>query len=464
MLRFKFQAGTVFALLCVAPVFAQDVDSGAKPAMSGDNVALLQTGASTDAPDNRPLAGAQNLSLGSASGSHSFLLPSFGITTQLQVTPDNSSSGQYSRHYSTYLTGRLALNKISAHSELLLDYLAGGGFSSLSSQENSLLQNVDVAETIRVGRWQQMFGEQFSYLPSSAFNFSGLGGLNNFGVALGTAGVPTGFRQDLIPNQTIFTSGADRISNTGIAQTNYLLTRRASVSVFGAYSNLHFRDHGFLDTSTFHGGAGFNYLLSPLNSMSISYEFSRLWLAELPTGIDNHSAELTLARRITGKLSAQVGAGPVFQEFRAQLAGSSTRTSWTLHSAFLYQSNPWESGFDYLHALTGGSGVLPGAETDMFSVHLSRTLGNWRLAPVAGYARNSSLRQTSVILATSQGWFVGGTASRQFVGLGSLFISYNAAGQSGLAGICPALSCQTGGVTHVVSVGYSWGFHPIALE
>jgi hypothetical protein len=431
----------------------------------GDGAAALQADGPPDLQDTRPLAGAQNLSLGSRSSNRGFLLPSFGVTTQAQFNPYGSGAANNSSPLSTtFLSGRLALNKISTGSELLVDYLAGGGFSSASTQSSSVIQSLDFSETIRGGRWQQMFGEQFSYLPTSSFNFSGLGGLSNFGVSLGGVGSTPSLRPNLVPNQSIFTNGAERISNAAIVQTTYALGYRSSLNFLGTYGTLHFLQSGFYDSSMINAGAGYNYLLSPLNSMAISYGFSRLMLSALAVGPESHSVQLSLARRITGRLSFQAGAGPDFQFYNRPLGGTNMIVSWTANSALAYQLRNWGTGFSYDHSLTAGSGVLPGAETDVFSGHLERRFGNWEASMTMGYSRNRAPRQTSTPAITPQGWYAGVQASRRFARFGSLFVSYNVLGQSSLATVCLLPACSPNRVTQTVSLGYNWGLRPIILE
>jgi hypothetical protein len=200
--------------------------------------------------------------------------------------------------------------------------------------------------------------------------------------------------------------------------------------------------------------------------MSVSYGFNRLMLANSQQGTDDHSVQLSFARRVTGRLSVQIGAGPDIQVYRAPLAGPGTVVSWALNSGLTYQFRNVGAGFDYTHSLTGGSGVLPGAETDMFSGHLGRRFGNWETSVSAGYSRNRALQQTLANARgiTPQGWFGGAQASRHFVRYGSLFFAYNVSRQSGLTGICALVACATNTVTQTVSIGYNWGFRPIVLE
>jgi hypothetical protein len=229
---------------------------------------------------------------------------------------------------------------------------------------------------------------------------------------------------------------------------------------------LNFVDGGLQNSSNVSARGGYNYLLSPLNSMAVSYSFYRLTLANLRQGTDDHSVQLSFARRVTGRLTFQVGAGPDIQFYRAPLAGPGTVVSWALNSGLTYQLRNAGTGFNYLHALTGGSGVLPGAETDMFSGNLGRKFGHWEVSVSAGYSRNSALQQTILNASgiTPQGWFGGAQASRHFVRYGSLFFSYNVSRQSGLTGICALAACATNTVTQTISIGYTWGFRPIVLE
>jgi hypothetical protein len=450
-------------VLCASAASAQDTGNAPKPAMTGGSATGLESDTPPDIADTRPLAGVQNLSLGSRS-SHSFLLPSFGVTSALQFNGYDTSAGTSSPQSTTYLSGRLGVNKISSRSELMVDYLAAGGFSSDSNQGNSVIQSLDFAETIRGGRWSQTFGEAFSYLPSSSFNFGGMGGLNNLGVSLGAAGTTPGFRQDLIPNESILTNGSARINSATMVQTGYALGYRSSLSVFGSYGTLHFLNGGLQDNSNVTAGVGYNYLLSPLNSMSISYGFSTLMLPNLPRGPDSHSVLMSFGRRMTGRLSFQIGAGPDIQVFQSPLAGSGTVLSWTLNSALNYQIRSWGTGLNYSHSLTGGSGVLPGAETDQFSGHAGRKLGSWQTSLGLGYSRNHALQQTSATTFAPQAWFAGGGISRGFGTFGSLDISYNASRESSLGAICALPVCNTSGLSQTVSIGYSWGFRPIVLE
>jgi hypothetical protein len=467
---YRIGIGWVGLVLSASLVQAQDNAAPPKPAMATGVLSSASRGddstAVPDTPDVRPVSGVQNVSLGSQSGSHSFLLPSLGVTTTMQINPYQASQSSAPSLISTsYISGRLGINKISGHSELLVDYLAGGGFSNYSDEGNSVIQSLDFSETLRWGRWSQTFGEQFNYLPGSSFNFGGLGGLSNLGVGLGNAGSTPDFRQDLLPQQGIRTTGA-RLSSATMAQTTYALGYRSSLAFSGTYGLLDFFGNGLQDSSTLSASAGYNYLLSPLNSMSVGYSYGRVMLSNSVFGIENHSVQLGVARRITGRLSFQVGAGPDLQLYTSPIAGPSRLLAWAAHSGLNYQVGHVNMGFEYSHSLGGGSGVLPGAEADTFSGHVGRSFGHWQTSISTGYSSSQALEQTLGISNAPRlhAWFAGVQASRSFTHFGGMFASYNVAGQSNLAGICSAAACAQNNVIQTVSIGYNWGFRPIALE
>jgi len=422
--------------------------------------------------DTTPLAGAQNLTLGLPPSVHSFLLPSFGISSQAQTNPYNSSqSGSPAVIESTYLTGRLALSRTSGRSSLSLDYLTGGSFSTDSNQGNSGIQNLHFSDMINWGRWSTMFGDQLSYTSQSPFGFGGLGGLNSLGVGLGNGvGSNAGFRNDFLPGQSILITGSPQISNAAIGEVSYALNHRASLTFVGSFGLLDFVNAGFQNSSyaTFQGG--YNYLLDRKNSIAVFYRFNDFWYAnpsQAFQGIQDHNVQMSFARRVTGRLSFQVGAGPDTRVYHAPLAGPSTLVTWTASSSLNYQYRHLAAGLTFNHSLTGGSGVFLGATTDLLSGSVSRTFNrDWDGAFTAGYSRNQPIQQTTpnANMISPQAWFVTARVNRHFVRYGSFFIAYSASGQSSLASVCTLPACTVSTLSSSVSIGYNWGLRPIVLE
>jgi hypothetical protein len=419
-------------------------------------------------PDSRPLAGAQELTLGSLANAHSFLLPSFSVITQAGADPFTTGASHPDVLSTSYLTGRLGVNQVSSRSSFLLDYVAGASFSNEPAMGNSLIQGLDATETIQWSRWTLLFGDQFSYLSSSPFGFGGVGGVKNLGVSLGNgAGSSPGISSSFTPTDSVYVDGLPRINNTAIGQATYALSHRASLNFIGSYGILDFVNSPLQDSSIIGFQGGFNYLLSRLNSISVFYRFDTLSFLNLLQGIQDHSAEVAFGRRITGRLSWQVGGGPSIEVYQRPISGSGTSVSPRAFTGLVYRLRYTGFGLSYSHSLTTGSGVLPGAQTDVFSGRVTRTLAkSWDTSLEGSYSRNQAIRQTlgTSVSASPNTWFTTARVSRLFVGYGAFSLSYNVAGQSSLATICTLPSCKVASLVQTVSLGYTWGLRPVQLE
>jgi len=321
---------------------------------------------------------------------------------------------------------------------------------------------------IHDGRWSTLIGDQLSYTPQSPFGFGGLGSLNNLGVGLGNGvGSNSDFRSSFLPGQSILISGSPQISNAAIGEVDYALSHRASLTFAGSYGLLDFVNPGFQNSSSATFQGGYNYLLDRKNSVAVFYRFNVNIFSGLSQRIEDHSIQVSYARRITGQLSFQVGAGPDVLIYKSPLAGPSTVASWTVSSSLGYQYRHLGTGFSYNHSVTGGSGLLPGAQTDLFSGNLNHAINrDWEGSVSTGYSWNHALQQTTLNANTSspQAWFAAVRVSRHFVRYGSLFLAYSASGQSSLASLCTLPACRVSSLSNTVSVGYNWGLRPIVLE
>jgi hypothetical protein len=420
-------------------------------------------------PDTRPLSGFQQLSLGTSNANHSFLLPSFTAVAQVQSNP--YTSGQYSGSSlseSGTLSGRLALNHITQSTSLTLDYLAGASFASGGGDGTSGIQSLDFSDTFHRGRWSLTAGDELMYLSQSPFGFGGLGGLNGYGVPLGNGGVGVGSGLGgSAPDQTVLVDGAARLSNGVLGQADYALTHRSSLTFGADYGFLKFFSNGFFNNSTLAIQGGYNYALSRQDSFSISYHYGRFMFANATPGFQNQGVSFGYARRVTSRISFQVGAGPEFQSFTLPLKGPSNLISWGLSSSLTYARGGLGAGISYSHALSGGSGVLGGAESDTVTANINQAINHdWSGSLSGGFSKNRALQQTTVNAGSisPEVWYFSARASRHFFANGSLFVNYGLSKQTGLTAICPLPSCQVGTITHTGSIGYTWGLRQIVLE
>lgn len=424
-------------------------------------------------PDSRPLWGAQELTLGTSAAAQSFLLPSFSVLTLFGTDPSSvTNSATPTVHPETFsntiLAGRLGVNEVSARSAFLLDYIAGGSFSNDPTVGDSLIQGLDASETFLVGRWTVTFADKFTYYSNSLFGGGSFGGFTNLGTGLGNGvGTSPGISSTFAPGESFDLNGLTSISNTTIGQTSYSLTHRAKLTFVGSYSELDFHSASLRNSQSASFQGGYEYLLSRENTLGVSYRFDGYEFSGLPQSIHNNRIQGTFGRRITGRLSVEIGGGPAIQQYQNPLTGSATLVRPTVFAALNYRLRYTAFVFNYTHGLTNGSGLLPGAETDTLTGIVRRSFGkNWDSSLNAGYSRNVAIQQT---LANANGlspntWFVTPQLNRHFVGYGALFLSYTASGQSNLSTICTLPGCNIRPVTHSVSVGYTWGLRPVPLE
>jgi hypothetical protein len=454
----------------VAPVGAEEKGSSANQAAEG-----------TDAPkepmvvlDSSPLSGVRSGTLNRLAFNHMSLLPSFSIVSQAERYSNNPGVA-FGKNllFSNYLTGRLGLNRTSGRSQLLVDYIGGGTLTNNPGLGNYIIQSLEVSETVHWGRWSQLFGDQFGYLFESPFGFGGVGGLDAFGTGLGngvrgTTGSSPSFRPDLLPNQSILLNRSPRISNAAISETDYALSRSTSLTFVGSYGSLKFIDAGFLDSSNVLLQAGFNHRLSRKNSVSVQYRFNAFMFSSSPQRINDQSVQLIYGRELSGRLSFRIGGGPQVDSFKAPLAGSSSSLNWAASSELKYQFGRTAAGFNFYRALTGGSGILRGAETNQFQGVFNRTFNPvWDGTLSLGYAMNEALQQTSIPSAKTLSpsvWFATARVSRRFARSHILFFTYTAQKQSNITPLCALPGCGLGAMAHIVSVGYTWGPRPIVIE
>jgi hypothetical protein len=414
----------------------------------------------------RPLAGAQEPRPDTTN--HSFLLPSFSVITQVRTNPyGNAVPNNTGVLSTTFLAGRLGLDKVNPQSELLLDYLAGGRFTNNPSDGNTAIQGLDFAGTFHSGRWTQLFGDKFSYLSLSTFGFGGIGGLSALGITVPSAGgTSPGFNPELSPDQTIVTSGP-RISNAIIAQTDYALSPRSSLTFLGSYGVLKFFSSGLEDSSDIFFRGAYNYALDEKDSLAPFYQFSTYRFFQGRVNFDTHRFVLTYGRAITGRLHFRIGVGPVVEIFKSPLAGPNSLADWTLSTGLHYQHGYTGLGLYFDRGLTGGSGVLTGAETARFQGEVTRTFPrSWEGSILGGHSTNHALQQTTpnANAISPSAWFVTTRISHRFGGTGTLAFIYTMFKQTGTAEICPITVCGSSSLNHTISVAYNWALRPINIE
>lgn len=433
-------------------------------------------------PDNRPLSGAESFSLGIFSG-RSLLSGSLRF---MQVADSNGQSSPGVTQWRTVSTvgGDLLLQRVGRNAQLNLDYVGGGTVYNNQSNLTGMVHGFNISSHFSFRRWALMLGDSVTYMPESSFGAGGVGGLGFGGLgAVGAGGSFIGggmlpglggsFGGSLVPgtvpSQTILTGRADRVANTAVGQLQYSFSARDSWTVSGSYGILRFLDDGYIDSDNYQIRTGYNRVLSAKDSFALYYSLGMIRFSGASQSTDNHAIHLAYGRKITGRLAWQVAGGPQISLFENPVSGSDERVSWSMHTSLLYKFPVSMVGLRYSHGITGGSGVLLGAETDRVDFRWSRPFSrNWNAGFRLGYAHNRSLRQLT-----------GGTSEQRFHGIdfgvnlgraigrhGRLLLLYGLQYQNSNTSVCTpgTTTCGTRILRHNFGLGFTWGFGPYNLD
>jgi hypothetical protein len=183
-------------------------------------------------PDNRPLTGAQETTLGTQEMRHSYWVPGFQYANQIRSS-SFTNPGVTNWNSTSYLTGNLSVLDTWSRAQLALNYSGGGDFSTDGTQGNNYFHQFAMTQSFNWQRWQLQFIDQFSYLPASQFGFGGASGLSIPGVGGSIAPAVPGLQNNYVPNQSIFSATGPRYSNSFVTQLVYLISPRSSINAAG---------------------------------------------------------------------------------------------------------------------------------------------------------------------------------------------------------------------------------------
>jgi len=476
----RIQGWVLFSIFLAAPVaWAQETGPAKNdpreqpvvpypaPLPAGSTSALALTappGATGDvqmAGNDRPLSGVQAPTLGPAVGARNFLLPSFTATSQFSTSSTGVGFGQPADF--NYLLGTLDLNHVSDRSELLLHYSGGGMFSTYL---NSAIQDLEFSYNFKWQRWSLLLGDDVSFLSESPFGFGGVGGLQ-FLSGDSPFGPGGSLSSILGPNQTIPTIMVPRLSNMLVSQIEYKVSPRASWTASASYGTLDFFGVGFINSTDALFQTGYNYSVSPQSTIAVIYNFDDFRYPEFPQTIEYNALKFGYARYVTGRLSFQLAAGPSVVMLRGVFSGYANNLSWALDSALNYKWDRTTLSLTYDHLVTGGSGVLVGAQTGQVEALVERTLSpRWRLSASLGYASNGSLipNTTSATFQHYNSWYAAVRFNHQIRPGTNLFVGYGAGLQATNAAGCSSPNCSTNFISHQFSAGFNFGLRPILFR
>jgi hypothetical protein len=411
-------------------------------------------------PDTTPLTGLLTPTLGTPALEHSFVI----IGAQFASTIQSAGLGSSGWYANNYLLGNFSLFRNWRQALTVINYSGGGYVSTNSSLGSGSYQDFSLFQDFHTARWDLSLADVFVYLPQSQFGFGGGTNLSQPGTG-GTLGVPVpGIGGG--PNQNIFSATGTRYTNTAVAQANYTITARDSLTFSGSYGNLRFTNSENQNTDTIMGGIGYNHEFTKVDTIGLFYDFSAYHYSGLSQAYGSHSIGVAYGRKITGRLALQLSGGPQINTYRIPLNGSSQVVTGFGSAMLSYGLQNGNINLAYRHGLSNGSGVLVGSQLDQVTLGATHRFNRvWTGLANFGYSRNSPLVSIPDSgNATYNDWFAGVGVSRPF-GRDVLFsIAYTAnlerANQPG----CTGTSCNTDFTQHVISLSLQWHTRPFVLR
>lgn len=433
-------------LLFAAATAAQNPAPVPAPPLSG----TLDTD-STPTPryqDNvRPLGGVQNFDLGDRTDLFNLLSPALDISQSYGTNPGMrmGPNGETVWGGLSNLGGSLRFEKASQDQQFSMSYRGAAQINSYDSTYNTQAHSLKVVEGITAGRWNYVFGDEFSFEPNAYGASSPL-------LFPGTDSGPGGFRPGLGPDSTIYTLPNTRLSNTAIGQVSYGLSRNSILSGSVSYGLLHYTDLDLLDSKQLNANGGYTHRFGR-NTIGLNYTYSDFRFSQINENFNTHVVEFAYGRRIIGRWAVELAAGPTLINSHV-LTTNTNDLDVNARATIQYAGPKTNFGGGYTRGVTAGAGIAPGAVTDSFSGNYRRRLSQtFTFDANGGYSRNSAANLST----TYNTVFAVANVTHQMGRYITVSFGYSGQKQTSNQAFANLSS-------HAAVVTLHWGFRPIRLE
>jgi hypothetical protein len=466
-------AGGIWLLLPLPMVCAQQAPAP-PPEQAGGNAQEIQS-APQAAPG--PVGGIEDYRVQGPGLGRSYYSPRLVLLQGYDTNPGfASTTGASQADAVTAITGGITLQALQRNSAFSLDYSSTGIIYDTQAQSNAVIQQLGVTEKLTLRRWDVVIRENFNYLPASGFALGGLGFTGGSSAGLPGTGGTAGFNPYLQPSQTIGSGNVSQLSSSSAFQAQYNMRSGSSVSGSVVAGFEHFFDSGMLNSRNIFGRFGYDAAITRRDTFSMNVVVSRLDYSSGQPGFTSYSFQAGYRRYLTGRLLVSVLAGPMISHFtpapgQTTVTGGENLVNWSLLSNLSYRTRRGSISMQYTHGVGAGSGFLVGSLADQVSASFTREFSrNWSGVINGGYARNSSLEQTTPGTTGStslvfNNWFGGVSFVRSLGRYSKLSFNYNASRQTGDTATCANMQpCGPVALVQVVGVTLNWSSRPLKFE
>ena len=448
---------------------AQQQEQNQSTEVSGNSDMNATSNSDQSAAVNQPLSGVRNLSL-APEATRSYWQPH---ADAYGSADSNALETRKGLNWTTWTSGSAGVDvyRVTGISNTALSFTSGGMYSNGNQGiGNGFTEGLSFAEKVSFRRSTLSFFDQASYLPESSLGFGGLGG-GVSGITLSAPGMA------FTPGQSILTGRGQTLNNTSAVELDELFTPRSSFSLSGGYSLLHYfgTESNLIDYGVVNARAGYNYQITSRDKFALIYTFGDYRYANSGQSMIDHTLQASYARVVNEKLVFQVAAGPqaALSSTTATLGEgtgvtparliSQTQILWSLNTSLGYQERRYSLEATYNHGVSGGSGVLIGAQTDTVTGSLTRQMSRtFSSGFTGGYSRTNGLSGVGAASGQSYGyWFGGLNLTKPLGSTVGLTASYEVQYQTSNMDACVGPTCGENILRHVISVGIGWHERPL---
>jgi hypothetical protein len=422
MSRFQFSCVALFALVAL-PTWSQ-VETTSQPGSTTQQDTAAQPGSATpsveqsfDHPEDRmqappPVTG-QNYPTAFASEERANYLR-YGVVFTPGYT-DNALGGTSSLPVSDVsysVAPTVAIDQSTPRMHWIATYAPGFTFYQRLSARNETDENAALNFSYRLSPHVTFSAQDGFQKSSNVFNQPDFG-------SSGTVSGGT-----IVPNFSIVTPIADRLSNSANASLSYQFALNGMVGASGTFTNLHYPDPsevpGLYDSASQGVSAFYSMRISKIHYLGVTYQYQRL--VSYPTeGLNEtqtHAVMLFYTLYPTSHFSMSFFGGPQYSN-TVQPPVSPLNISVPLAKAWTpaagaslsWQARLSSISLSYSHVISGGGGLIGAVHIDSGTASVRQQITKTLSGSVSGgYTQNQIIGNFAFF---PNGHSVSGTASLQ---------------------------------------------------